>query len=43
MFWNNITFKKQQFLFKGIVQPKIKIWCVSAYPKGIQDVSDFLQ
>ncbi len=23
---------------KGIVHPKMKIWCLSAYPKGIQDV-----
>ncbi len=28
--------------FKGIVHPKMKIWCLSAYPKGIQDVGDFV-
>ncbi len=27
---------------KGIVHPKMKIWCLSAYPKGIQDVGDFV-
>ncbi len=29
-------------LLKGIVQPKMNIWCLSAYPKGIQDVGDFV-
>ncbi len=29
-------------VIKGIVHPKIKIWCLSAYPKGIQDVGDFV-
>ncbi len=28
--------------FKGIVHPKMKIWCLSAYPQGIQDVGDFV-
>ncbi len=28
--------------FKGIVHPKMKIWCLSAYPKGIQDVGDYV-
>ncbi len=28
--------------FKGIVHPKMKIWGLSAYPKGIQDVGDFV-
>ncbi len=28
--------------FKGIVHPKMKMWCLSAYPKGIQDVGDFV-
>ncbi len=28
--------------FKGIVHPKMKILCLSAYPKGIQDVGDFV-
>ncbi len=27
---------------KGIVHPKILIWCLSAYPQGIQDVGDFV-
>ncbi len=27
---------------KGIVHPKMKMWCLSAYPKGIQDVGDFV-
>ncbi len=27
---------------KGIVHPKMQIWCLSAYPKGIQDVGDFV-
>ncbi len=29
------------FIFKGIVHFEIKIWYVSAYPKGIQDVGVF--
>ncbi len=28
--------------FKGIVHFEIKIWYLSAYPKGIQDVGVFL-
>ncbi len=28
--------------FKGLVHPKMKISCLSAYPKGIQDVGDFV-
>ncbi len=27
---------------KGIVHLEIKIWCLSAYPQGIQDVGDFV-
>ncbi len=27
---------------KGIVHPKMKMWCLSAYPRGIQDVGDFV-
>ncbi len=27
---------------KGIVHPKMKSWCLSAYPQGIQDVGDFV-
>ncbi len=27
---------------KGIVHPKMKMWCSSAYPQGIQDVGDFV-
>ncbi len=27
---------------KGIVHPKMKIRCLSAYPQGIQDVGDFV-
>ncbi len=26
---------------KGIVHPKMKIWCFSTYPQGIQDVGEF--
>ncbi len=29
-------------VIKGIVHPKMKIWCLSAYPQGIQDVGDFV-
>ncbi len=29
-------------MLKGIVHPKILIWCLSAYPKRIQDVGDFV-
>ncbi len=29
-------------IIKGIVHPKMKIWCLSAYPQGIQDVGDFV-
>ncbi len=29
-------------MIKGIVHPKMKIWCLSAYPQGIQDVGDFV-
>ncbi len=29
-------------LLKGIVHPKMKIVCLSAYPQGIQDVGDFV-
>ncbi len=32
----------QPVYVKGIVHPKMKIWCLSAYPKGIQDVGDFV-
>ncbi len=28
--------------FKGIVHPKMKKWCLSAYPQGIQYVGDFV-
>ncbi len=27
---------------KGIVHPKMKMWCLSAYLQGIQDVGDFV-
>ncbi len=30
------------YCIKGIVYPKIQIWCLSAYPKGIQHVVDFV-
>ncbi len=30
------------WVIKGIVHPKMKIWCLSAYPQGIQDVGDFV-
>ncbi len=26
----------------GIVHPKMKSWCLSAYPQGIQDVGNFV-
>ncbi len=29
-------------LLKGIVHPKIEMWCLSAYSQGIQDVGDFV-
>ncbi len=32
----------RNFSLKGIVHPKMKMWCLSAYPKGIQDVGDFV-
>ncbi len=32
----------QSNILKVIVHPKMKIWCLSAYPKGIQDVGDFV-
>ncbi len=35
----NVT---QSIAIKGIVHPKMKIWCLSVYPKGIQDVSNFV-
>ncbi len=31
----------RQYCFKGIVPFEIKIWYLSAYPKGIQDVGVF--
>ncbi len=34
--------KVQDYVFKAIVHPKMKIVCVSAYPQGIQDVGDFV-
>ncbi len=27
---------------KGLVLPKMKMWCLSVYPQGIQDVGDFV-
>ncbi len=27
---------------KGIDHPKMKMWCLSSYPKGIQDAADFV-
>ncbi len=36
--WNDKTFK---LCVKGIVHFEIKIWYLSAYPKGIQDVGVF--
>ncbi len=35
-------FVKNNMMLKGIVHPKMKIWCLSAYPEGIQDVGDFI-
>ncbi len=32
---------KNYVIFKGIVHFEIKIWYLSAYPKGIQDVGVF--
>ncbi len=37
--WSRTT--SHQSLFKGIVHFAIKIWYLSAYPKGIQDVGVF--
>ncbi len=37
-----IFFVKNNMMLKGIVHPKRKIWCLSAYPEGIQDVGDFI-
>ncbi len=37
--WNGAQWKVG---LKGIVHPKMKIWCLSAYPQGIQDVGDFV-
>ncbi len=34
-------FLNRLFFFKGIVHFEIKIWYLSAYPKGIQDVGVF--
>ncbi len=43
--WQTIKKKKNiavsQFYIKGIVHFEIKIWYLSAYPKGIQDVGVF--
>ncbi len=36
-----LLFSKHMKL-KGIVHPKMKIWCLSAYPQGIRDVGDFV-
>ncbi len=36
-----ICVPKMNYLFKGIVHFEIKIWYLSAYPKGIQDVGVF--
>ncbi len=42
VFLPNSTQKQHHFaLFKGIVHLEIKIWYLSAYPKGIQDVGVF--
>ncbi len=39
---NQVTVSaKQQSVLKGIVHFEIKIWYLSAYPKGIQDVGVF--
>ncbi len=37
----NMIFKLILDTFKGIVHFEIKIWYLSAYPKGIQDVGVF--
>ncbi len=29
-------------MVKGIVHPKMKMWCLSAFLKGIQNVGDFV-
>ncbi len=47
--WTILSFKIPEMLpsevvkqlFKGIVHFEIKIWYLSAYPKGIQDVGVF--
>ncbi len=36
-----IIYFKEYRLLKGIVHFEIKIWYLSAYPKGIQDVGVF--
>ncbi len=36
-----ISLKSREIL-KGIVHPKMKMWCLSAYRQGIQDVNDFV-
>ncbi len=35
------TIGEKQYWLKGIVHFEIKIWYLSAYPKGIQDVGVF--
>ncbi len=41
-FCNILCLYLKQLKAKGIVHPKMKMWCSSAYPKGIQDVGDFV-
>ncbi len=36
-----LSYLSPQLFFKGIVHFEIKIWYLSAYPKGIQDVGVF--
>ncbi len=40
-FWNNAWLIRPRTCIKGIVHFEIKIWYLSAYPKGIQDVGVF--
>ncbi len=39
MSWDDMSWNKS--IIKGIVHFEIKIWYLSAYPKGIQDVGVF--
>ncbi len=40
--WVMELFTQPICFIKGIVHPKMKMWYLSAYPQGIQDVGDFV-